>query len=102
MSTKKVKDDEGNEYEIELEDDDGDDDEDEDDENIYLTESDLRWLKEARKAAGLDSQKQNGKDSKQKKSPSGIAVKKRPSSPNGQTDSTSQKKSRVKRLTLSR
>ena len=48
--TKKVKDEEGNEYEIELPDDDDDDDEDEDDDNIYLTEKDLRWLKEKRKA----------------------------------------------------
>ena len=98
MPVKKVKDEEGNEYEIELPDDDDDDDEeDEDDDNIYLTEKDLRWLKEARKAAGSDSKNsQNGKTNQKRKS--GIAVKKSSQPPK---DTGSQKKSRIRRLTIS-
>lgn len=92
---KKVKDDEGNEYEIEIDDED-DGEEDEDDENIYLTEADLRWLKEARKAASGSQQKT---EQSSKKKSSGIPVKKRSS--NSPTDITSGKKSRIRRLTLS-
>ena len=97
MPVKKVKDEDGNEYEIELpEEDDEDDDEDEDDENIYLTEKDLRWLKEARKAASNSS---NGTKPKSEKKKSGIAVRKNQSPP--PKDTGSQKKSRIRKLTIS-
>jgi enterochelin esterase-like enzyme len=95
--TRRVKDDDGNEYEIELDDDDDDDEEDEDDENIYLTEKDLRWLKEQRKAAASGSRSQNGTQATTKKR-SSIAVKKAPSQ--RQKDTGSQKKSRVRKLTI--
>jgi hypothetical protein len=93
---RKVKDTEsGEEFEIEYEeddkDDDDDDDDDEDEDNIYLTEKDLRWLKEQRKGSG-GSRSSNGQTDKNSQKKSGIAVKKK----------TQQKpaQSRVKKLSL--
>jgi hypothetical protein len=50
MAVRKLKDDEGNSYDVEVPDKDEDDDEDDDDETtIYLDEEDVEWLRRKRR-----------------------------------------------------
>lgn len=100
MSRKRLRDDDGNEYDVDVPDDDNDDSSSDDDENtIYLDEEDIEWLKRKRLEEN-ESQRKGSQSSGQKRQTPNKTVKIRAKQSSSTSRESSQGKSNGRRRVL--